>query len=447
MTGHLRVLSIYEGFFSGGARMLHSDVLSGLHGRRGQQHSVLSIHGEVRREATFQPMREDACYRRLVADGLEVASLERAADDHSPFGEDEIAAVARLAGQADVVLTLKEQPLRLVNRAGLRDRPVIACLHRSDPQNQGPALGELLDAAGSGQLSAAVCCAESTRDAYADAGIPENLLHVIPNGVDLRRFKPNRRARAAVRAAAGIPADAEVIVFAARYDGMKNVPLFLAAAQEFLAQRPGGRVLMCGAGMSTANSGLRRDLDAFGLAAADVAPEGPGPGRGRRGAAGPGPDPAARVHLLGIRPDPESVFAAADVVALTSAFGEAAPLCLIEGMLCGAVPVATDVGDCAAIVAGHGLITPPEASSVVQGWIEALDSSAQFRLALSRNRHRFGRARMIGAYGSLIRRTHRRTRVTLSVPGFHSPASVPAVALAQALPAPAGAALSHSAVP
>ncbi len=446
MTGHLRVLSIYEGFFSGGARMLHSDVLSGLHGRRGQQHSVLSIHAEVRRESTFQRMHEDACYRRLVADGLEVHSLERAADDDSPFHAREIEAVARLAGQADLVLTLKEQPLRLVNRA-VPDRPVITCLHRTDPEHQGPALEELLRAASSGQLAAAVCCAESTRDAYAAAGVPENLLHVIPNGVDLRRFKPNRRARTAVRAAAGIPAEAEVVVFAARYDEMKNVPLFLAAAQEFLARRPDGHVLMCGAGMSTGNPGLLRDLAAVGLGGADVA-DAALAASGRSGRRGLPPRPGTpRVHLLGVRPDPEAVFAAADVVALTSAFGEAAPLCLIEGMLCGAVPVATDVGDCAAIVAGHGLITPAEASAVVEGWVEALEAGPHFRQAVSRNRYRFGRARMIGAYGTLIRRTHRRSRIVLPSAELPRAFTAAAVTLTPALPAPAGVAVSVSAVP
>ncbi|MGH6656292.1 MAG: glycosyltransferase, partial [Actinocrinis sp.] len=42
----MRALSLYEGFFSGGARILHTDVLTGLHGR-GQSHRVLSIHGRV----------------------------------------------------------------------------------------------------------------------------------------------------------------------------------------------------------------------------------------------------------------------------------------------------------------------------------------------------------------------------------------------------------------
>jgi glycosyltransferase involved in cell wall biosynthesis len=403
MTGSMRVLSIYEGFFSGGARILHSDVLSGLHGRRGQQHSLLSIHSEVRREATYQPMHEDACYRRLTAQGLAVDTLGRGADERAPYSACEIARFTELAAQTDVILTLKEQPLGLVNRADLEGRPVIACLHRSDPENQGRAFQDLREAAYGGHLAAAVCCAESTRDAYAAAGIPEELLHVIPNGVDLRRFKPSRRNRASVRASLGIPADAPVVVFAARYDKMKNVPLFLAAARELLDLRPDAHVMLCGAGMTRLNQGLLQDLALLGL-------EG---------------EVARRVHLLGVRHDPEAIYAAADVVALTSAFGEAAPLCLIEGMLCGAVPVATDVGDSASIVAGHGLIAEPEPAAVAQAWTEALGQHAHFFQAMTRNRYKFSRTRMIMSYGSLIRKTHRKSaRVTLTTASLAVPPPV-----------------------
>jgi len=428
MTGQMRVLSIYEGFFSGGARILHSDVLSGLHGRRGQQHSLLSIHGEMRREATFQPMHEDACYRRLVTQGMTVTTLGRGAGDRAPYAAAELERVSELAQQVDVVLTLKEQPLGLVNRAELYGRPVIACLHRSDPENQGEALDDLREAAASGRLAAAVCCAESARDAYAAAGVPAELLHVIPNGVDLRRFKPSRRARSTVRAALGIPAEAPVVVFAARYDTMKNVPLFLAAARAFLDVRPDGHVLMCGAGMTCANPGLLGDLAATGLAAVDLEAELTGGAR----TAAPG-----RVHLLGVRSDPEAVYAAADVVALTSAYGEAAPLCLIEGLLCGAVPVATDVGDCAAIVTGHGLIAAPDPCSLAHAWLEAVEHRGQFLQAASRNRHRFGRARMIGSYQTLIRAAHRGSlRSPLAAPAPVSKGSVTVSAAARVGTAP-----------
>lgn len=384
VSNEIRVLSLYEGFFRGGARILHTDVLTGLHGR-GQRHRVLSIHGQVYREATFQWMQDDPCYRKLVATGVEVSALRDGDEGAEAFDERELSVVGREAAMADIVLTLKEQPLRLVNQAGLRG-PVVTCLHRSDPQNQGPALDQLRAAVAAGRIAALICCAESTRTAYRDAGIPDGLLHVIPNGVDPRRFRPDQRARRRLRRSLGIPDEAPVIAFAARYDRMKNVPLFLAAAAKFLAARPTAHVLMCGAGMSADNPGLLDDLRDAGL-------------EGRSSAADP------RLHLLGVREDPQVLYAASDVVALTSSFGEAAPLCLIEGMMCGAIPVATDVGDCAAIVAGRGLLTPPDADSVAAAWAEALARRDEFAPALAAARAEFGRRRMISQYAALIRRT------------------------------------------
>jgi glycosyltransferase involved in cell wall biosynthesis len=107
---------------------------------------------------------------------------------------------------------------------------------------------------------------------------------------------------------------------------------------------------------------------------------------------------------LGVRDDPQVVLAASDVVALTSAFGEAAPLCLIEGLLCGAVPVSTDVGDCASIVAGAGLLTESDPHAVAAAWTEAFARRDEFAPALRAARPRFGRRRMIAAYAGLIRR-------------------------------------------
>lgn len=138
-------------------------------------------------------------------------------------------------------------------------------LHRSDPENQGRALDDLKAAIADGTVAAAVCCAESTRAAYEAAGVPSALLHVIPNGVDLIRFRPDAARRLSLRTSLDISPAAPVIVFAARYDGMKNVPLFLAAARAWLDAVPDGHVLMCGAGMTTTNPGLAGDIaDAFG---------------------------------------------------------------------------------------------------------------------------------------------------------------------------------------
>ncbi|GGJ37313.1 hypothetical protein GCM10010121_055610 [Streptomyces brasiliensis] len=386
----LRVLSVYEGFFSGGARMVHSDVVLGLV-EGGQSHQVLSIHGEVRREAARQRMEDDACYRALTAGGVGVTSLDRSAGlvdgsvAASVFSGPELAETARAMAGADVLLSLKEQPLALLNQAGLPRRPVVVCLHRSDPENQGPALDELKAAIADGTVVACVCCAESTRDAYAAAGIPAELLHVIPNGVDLLRFRPDPAVRLAFRSSLGITAGAPVIVFAARYATMKNVPLFLRAARAWLGREGGGHVLMCGAGMTDANPSLRADIEiAF---------------HGDR-------DLAERVHLLGVRRDMEAVHAGSDVVALTSSTGEAAPLCLIEGMMCGAVPVTTDVGDSAAIVTGHGFVTPPDPGAIALAWSAAIAGREELAPALAAARERFSRTRMIAAHATLLDGVH-----------------------------------------
>ncbi|MEU7425001.1 glycosyltransferase [Streptomyces sp. NPDC040750] len=384
------MLSVYEGFFSGGARILHSDVVRGL-AEGGQSHQVLGIHSEVHREATRQRMEDDHCYRALTADGVPVTSLGRSAGlvegavAANVFSGPELAETARSMAGADVILSLKEQPLALLNQRGLPRRPVVVCLHRSDPENQGPALDALKTAIADGTVAACVCCAESTRAAYEAAGVPRELLHVIPNGVDLLRFRPDPVARRAVRAALGIADPDPVIVFAARYAPMKNVPLLLRAARAWLSRESGGHVLMCGAGMTPGNSALRADLE--------VAFAGE-------------PGLADRVRPLGVRHDMEALYAAADVVALTSGSGEAAPLCLIEGMMCGAVPVTTDVGDSAEIVAGHGFVTPSDPGAIASAWSAAVAGRAELAPALRRSRERFSRTRMIAAYATLLDGVH-----------------------------------------
>ncbi|QNP75960.1 glycosyltransferase [Streptomyces roseirectus] len=379
------MLSVYEGFFSGGARIVHSDVVLGLR-EGGQHHRVLSMHAEVHREATRQRMENDTCYRRLTAAGIPVTALGRTFEGGVPataFTGEELADTARAMAEADVILSLKEQPLALLNQAGLPRRPIVVGLHRSDPENQ--SLDELLTGIADGKVAAAVCCAESTRAAYEAAGVPGELLHVIPNGVDLIRFRPDAARRLSVRAELGLPETAPVVVFAARYDGMKNVPLFLRAAAEWLAREPEGHVLMCGAGMSEENASLLADVREAGVQ--DV----------------------GRLHMLGVRRDMEALYAASDVVALTSAWGEAAPLCLIEGMMCGAIPVTTDVGDSASIVAGHGLVTPFDPRLIAAAWSEAASARAELGPTLAASRERFSRTRMIASYAALLDRVSGRT--------------------------------------
>lgn len=372
-----RVLSVYEGFFSGGARILHTAVVRSLDATTSQRHAVLSLTDRVHREATVQRASDDAGYRRLTAAGVAVSTLDRASAD--PLRPAHLAALERAVQDADVVLSLKEQPLTALSRIGA-DRPVLTCLHRSDPEHQGAGLETLVDLVERGVVTTAICCAWSTQAAYhAATGIPLDRLPVIANGVDLHRFRSDAAQRAAVRRELGVVGEAPVVLLSARFDPMKDVGLFVRAGARFAARYPDAHLVLCGAGMSAATPALRELLAAH-LGGVDQ----------------------RRVHLLGIREDMPRLYNAADLVALTSAYGEAAPLSLLEGMACGAVPVTTDVGDAALMVGDRRLVVDPEAAAVAAGWEAAFEHREEHTERILRHRQRLSEQRCFDAYAALV---------------------------------------------
>jgi glycosyltransferase involved in cell wall biosynthesis len=384
MTHPLRVLSLYEGFFAGGARVLHSDVIAGLHAS-GQYHSVLSIASDARRDGTVQHMAADSRYRRLVQSGISVRTLGRTVAGAAPaiaeYTAEQLESAAEIISQADVVLSLKEQPVALLlaleRRGLLPDVPVAVCLHRSDPGHSGDALTWLRDATDAGLVTATISCAQTTADAYAAAGVLPRRRHVVPNGVDIRRFRPGRAAeRALTRAQMGVPADAPVILYAARFDPMKDPELFLRAVAAH-GNRAGAHYLLCGAGMTDDNPALDELIRRSGV-------------------------DRAHVHLLGIRDDMEAVYRIADIVSLTSAYGEASPLCLLEGAASGAVPVTTDVGDAAREVAGFGVVTARDAHVIASAWDDVLGSRRGLRGDAIAARARLDRGRMVAQYARVL---------------------------------------------
>jgi glycosyltransferase involved in cell wall biosynthesis len=387
MSQPLRVLSLYEGFFAGGARILHSDVVAGLHTGDAQVHSALAIASSAVRDASVQALQDDPRYRRLVADGVAVRTLGRTTDGTAPdpdaFTLDELIAARAAIAEADLVLSLKEQPVGLLlalhRRGMLPEVPVLVCLHRSDPMHAGPALSWLVEAVETGIVEGIVSCAASTEAAYVRAGVHAPRRTVIANGIDTARFRPmTRTVRARTKDALGIPADAPVVLFAARFDAMKDPGLFLAAVAEHAAGDARTHYVMCGSGMTADNPVLGEMMRDAGIRDVD------------------------RVHRLGIRDDMPALYAAADIVALTSAFGEASPLCLAEGAACGATPVTTDVGDAAQVVAGIGVVTAHRATDIAGAWREVLaDRSARRAIALAA-RPRLDRARMIAEYRGFL---------------------------------------------
>ncbi len=140
---------------------------------------------------------------------------------------------------------------------------------------------------------------------------------VIPNGVDVEKFRPDAADRAALRAELGLRDDAVVAIHVARLNPMKDHDSFLRAMRSL----PDVRGLLVGAGTETL--------------------------------ALPG-----NVTALGLRKDVDRLYRCADIVVLSSAFAEGFSNVLAEGMSSGLVPVATDVGDARLIVGDTGQVVP-----------------------------------------------------------------------------------------
>ncbi len=141
---------------------------------------------------------------------------------------------------------------------------------------------------------------------------PERL-SVISNGIDVRRFVPNRQARLRVRAELGIPAEAWVVGSVGRLAPEKNQALLVRAVAPMLD--PHRHLVIVGDGPERAAlheqvaSSLRSEF----------------------------------VHLTGPRDDVPELLAAFDVFALTSS-SEGLPLVLLEAMAVELPVLATAVG-------------------------------------------------------------------------------------------------------
>jgi glycosyltransferase involved in cell wall biosynthesis len=138
---------------------------------------------------------------------------------------------------------------------------------------------------------------------------------VVPPGTSLGPLPDRIQARQAL----GVPPAALVVAYVGRLTRVKRPDRLLAVAREVTRAAPGTQVLVCGHG------DLATDIES-------AARNGDG-----------------AIKVLGWRADVETVYAAADLVLLTSD-NEGMPLSLIEAALAGVPVVATDVGSVAEVV-------------------------------------------------------------------------------------------------
>lgn len=202
--------------------------------------------------------------------------------------------------------------------------------------------------------------------------LPERLLHVVPNGVELERFAQSdaKVQGAALRAALGIPADAFVVGSVGTLREEKNYPRFVRALAQLHAEHPelNAHALLVGAGPEQAN--IERAIEQAGV--------------------------RDRVRLAGHQTQCAPYLWAMDVFALSSET-EQMPISLVEAFAANVPAVTMDVGDAARMMpAGCAdLIIPlhADAEGLAEAWARlAADPARRVQLAAA------GRAKAIAEY-------------------------------------------------
>lgn len=224
---------------------------------------------------------------------------------------------------------------------------------------------------------AILSCSHRAVEIHVAAGYRKDKFHVIPNGFDLARFRPDSCARESMRAEIGLPLDTPLAGMIGRFDPQKNHKGFVLAAAAMAVRHPRVHFVLAGAGVTAENAELRSAISAH-------------------------PGLMKRMHLLGLREDLPRLMSALDVLASSSSYGEAFPNVLGEAMACGVPCVVTDVGDSAAIVDETGRAVPVgDMEALAQKVVELLELSAGDRQGLGDN----ARARVQQCYeiGHVVR--------------------------------------------
>jgi len=209
-----------------------------------------------------------------------------------------------------------------------------------------------------------------------------NAIH-IPNGVDTRVFRGGADRRAMARAALGLPDAARVIGHVARYHPKKDQQTLLSALASLLPGVDDAFAVLVGQGLTRDNPELQswsRDARFSG-----------------------------RLLLLGPRPDIAELLPAFDVFCLSSAYGEACPVVILEAMSSGLRCVVTDVADAAWMLGGTGAVVPPGDPLALAAALERMlnlsaeDATILSRQARARVLEIFSQERMIESYCRIYR--------------------------------------------
>jgi glycosyltransferase involved in cell wall biosynthesis len=187
-----------------------------------------------------------------------------------------------------------------------------------------------------------ICGSEAARRFHSAMGYAAEKMVVIPNGFDLRKFRPDPEARQSVRHELRLPLSAPLVGLVARFDTEKDHRTFVQAAAQLHSVMPDVHFLLCGEGVDPSNALLESWLTSVGM--------------------------QSRCHLLGPREDIPRLTAALDIATLSS-YGEGFSNALGEAMACGVPCVVTDVGDSATVVGDTGrVVAARDPAALAHAW-------------------------------------------------------------------------------
>jgi glycosyltransferase involved in cell wall biosynthesis len=199
-----------------------------------------------------------------------------------------------------------------------------------------------------------VCCSDSVRQVHQHLGYADDKMTVVLNGVDPLRFVADPVARSSVRHELGLSDQAILIGMVSRFAPQKDHHNFVEAARLLGIHQPEAHFLLCGDGIDSGNPDLVGWITSAGI--------------------------WDRCHLVGRRTDIPRINSALDIASLSSSYGEALPVAILEAMASKVPCVVTDVGDCGFLVADTGKVVPARSPvALAQAWRELIEAGPEKR--------------------------------------------------------------------
>lgn len=211
---------------------------------------------------------------------------------------------------------------------------------------------------------------------HKELGYKETRRIIVPNGIDLEKFRPDEQARLDVRKELGVSSATPLIGIIGRYDPLKNHEGFIQAAGYLHRVMPNVNFLLAGKDIDSSNLALKKMIEEAGL--------------------------VASCHLLGSRNDIPRITASLDLASLAS-WSEAFPNVLIEAMACSVSCVSTNAGDAALILGNDEWVVPVgDMAGLADKWLAFFHLSANARRIYAEK----GRCRVMDNFeiGVVVRR-------------------------------------------